>query len=131
GIVKAIPAPLGKVMHFQLEGKAQRFRAQAVIDERSRQSDISPAVRFFVFTEEPDTEQLVRVEGDPPRAAPPSDWDAPALVRYLYQHLLGRPPAPTELQLATDTLGSTKPTLEGTEDLLWALLMSPEFQYLH
>ncbi len=131
GAVSAVASPLGKVLHFPLDGSAQRFQAQAMIDERSRQSDISPAVRFFVFTEEPDLERLVRIDGTPPTQPPVKRWDSHGLAQYLYQHLLGRPASPKELALAVETIGSSRPHAEGTEDLLWALLMSPEFQFLH
>ena len=128
---KAIAAPLGSALHFPLDGKQKRFVAQAVVDERSRQSDIGPAVRFFVFTEKPDLERLVRVEGAPPVAPVPREWTREALATYLYTHLLGRAPEAAELELAAKMLGESRPTLEGTSDLLWALLMSPEFQFLH
>ena len=42
-----------------IEGKGfTRFRARAMIDDKSRTSDISPAVRFFVFNEKPDPDRL-------------------------------------------------------------------------
>jgi hypothetical protein len=126
----AIQAPLGQLLHFPLDGSQQRFQASAVIDERSRASDISPAVRFFVFTQEPDLTRLVRLEGQPPILPPQTTWTSNELARYLYGHLLGRAPSAAEEQLAIRILGGERPTLEGTEDLLWALLMSPEFQFL-
>jgi mono/diheme cytochrome c family protein len=58
-------------------------------------------------------------------AASPAAW-----VKSLYIRLLCRPPTDAELQLATDLLGS-KPTPEATADVVWALLMQPEFQFVH
>ena len=53
-------------MVWNIAGKGfTRFRAQAAIDERSRKSDIGPAVRFFVFTEKPNPDRLIRLEGEP------------------------------------------------------------------
>jgi hypothetical protein len=101
-----------------------RFRGQAVIDERSRASDISPAVRFFVFGEEPNPERLVRVSNEPP--APPPQTDDP--VNWLYRHLLSRQPTAAERE-AAKSAGPESP--QGLEDLLWALVMSPEFQFIH
>ncbi|MDX2151132.1 MAG: DUF1553 domain-containing protein [Bryobacteraceae bacterium] len=108
---------------IDLAGKGYtRFRARAFIDEASRKSDISPAVRFFVFTEKPDPERLVRLE------PPPSGHGVPAdLTGHLYRHLLSRPPTTEERRLADPLTKSAA----GLEDLLWALLMSPEFQYIH
>jgi hypothetical protein len=48
----------------------------------------------------------------------------------LYTHLLARTPTSAERRIATQMLGA-KPSAAGVEDLLWALLMSPEFQYIH
>ena len=50
-----------------------------------------------------------------------------ALTQWLYQFALARTPAPAELSLAREVLGE-KPTSQGVQDLLWAVLMLPEFQ---
>jgi hypothetical protein len=131
--VQAIPAKAPSLLHFSLAGKGYtRFRAEAVIDEKSRkQSDISPALRFFVFTEKPDPDELIRIQGDPPTPAPPRFWTIDALADRLYLQLLSRRPTDAERDLAVTTIGRKKPAPGGVEDLLWALLMSPEFQYIH
>jgi hypothetical protein len=53
-----------------------------------------------------------------------------ALVASLYQHALGRAPTPGERQIAVATVG-TPARKEGVEDLLWALVMLPEFQLVY
>lgn len=130
--VEAVLAKTPSLLHWNIEGKGYtRFRAQAVIDERSRQSDISPALRFFVFTEKPDADELMRIQGEPPSTVPRQAWTADALVDRLYLHLLSRRPTAAERTVAIDALGSReKPTAPGVEDLLWALMMGPEFQYI-
>jgi hypothetical protein len=50
-----------------------------------------------------------------------------ALATWLYQSALARVPTTAELTLAREVLGD-KPTSQGTQDLLWAVLMLPEFQ---
>jgi len=115
-----------------LRGKGfTRFRAQATVDEKSRQSDINPAVRFFVFTEKPDPDHLIRVQGNPPIEPPRKKWSSSELADRLYRHLLARAPNATERKTAEEMLGGARPSAAGVEDLLWALLMSPEFQYIH
>ena len=52
------------------------------------------------------------------------------LVQTLYQHALGRPPTPAERQIALQMVGSPV-RKEGVEDLLWALVMLPEFQLVY
>jgi hypothetical protein len=127
-IVGEVPSMLG----WNIAGKGfTRFRAQAAVDERSRQSDIGPAVRFFVFGTKPDRDQLIRIQGNPPLPPVQPITNSEALTDRLYAHLLSRRPTDKERQTAIAVLGGSKPTAAGLEDLLWALLMSPEFQYIH
>jgi hypothetical protein len=132
GSFSAITGPVPSLMMWNIAGKGfTRFRAQAAVDEDSRKSDISPAVRFFVFTEKPDPDQLIRVQGEPPSALPAKGiQDSQELVERLYTHLLARKPTVGERKIAVEMVG-VKPAAPGVEDLLWALLMSPEFQYIH
>jgi mono/diheme cytochrome c family protein len=60
-----------------------------------------------------------------------SDKDAtPAqMIAGIYQRALGREPTKKELALAMQTVGSPA-TQDGTEDLLWAVFMLPEFQLI-
>jgi hypothetical protein len=131
GDFNAITGPIPSTMTWKIEGKGYtRFRAQAMIDDRSRPSDIGPAVRFFVFTEKPNSDQLIRLEGQLPYRPPAKEWTSESLTERLYVHLLGRGPTAAESKTAKAMLGD-KPRVAGVEDLLWALLMSPEFQYIH
>ena len=50
-----------------------------------------------------------------------------AIVGWLYESALSRPPTAAERATAMQLLGSP-PTLPGVEDLLWAVFMLPEFQ---
>ena len=52
-----------------------------------------------------------------------------ALATYVWQAALTRDPAPDELQLALEMLGGT-PAADATQDLLWSILMLPEFQII-
>ena len=88
-------------------------------------------MRFFVFTEKPNPDQLIRVEGKPIYQPPQKHWTSAELTERLYKHLLARTPTPDERSTAAQLLGGTSPSAAGVEDLLWALLMSPEFQYIH
>lgn len=58
------------------------------------------------------------------------DASPKTLARQLWQRALGREPTRQELQLAQELLG--KPVrAEGIEDLLWSLLMLPEFLLIY
>lgn len=49
------------------------------------------------------------------------------LVSLLYREALGRPPTAAERAVANELLGA-RPTPESLSDLLWAIVMLPEFQ---
>ena len=102
-------------------GGFTRFTAVVGADETSLQSDINPRLRFFVFTDQPDPARLFAVEGEPPVAPPPASSDRSAMITRLYRHAFGRPPTKEEYLLARGFYW---------EDLLWAVFLSPEFQYI-
>jgi hypothetical protein len=52
------------------------------------------------------------------------------LVSELYGKALGRKPTPSEQKLAEQTVGNPVQK-EGVEDLLWAMIMLPEFQLIY
>jgi hypothetical protein len=120
-LADAAPGAVPSERVYNLAGKGYtRFRAVALVDDRSKQSDINPRVRFFVFDQPPDPEQLVR--------APFAGQGAALSLPRLYRHVYGRDPNPAELRIAREFLAEGA---EGLEDLLWSLFLSPEFQYLH
>jgi hypothetical protein len=53
-----------------------------------------------------------------------------AIVSSLFANALGRAPSDRERQSAQDVIGNL-PTAQGIEDLLWMLVMHPEFQLIH
>jgi hypothetical protein len=52
------------------------------------------------------------------------------IVDEVFGRALGRAPSETERRLAIDALGS-RPTVAAIEDLLWSVVMLPEFQVVH
>ena len=52
-----------------------------------------------------------------------------ALASVLYETALSRQPTAAERAIATEILGA-KPTPESTADLLWIVVMLPEFQLI-
>jgi mono/diheme cytochrome c family protein len=55
---------------------------------------------------------------------------ADKLIRVLFSKALGREPTVDELKLALESIGSPAQP-EGVEDLLWSLVMLPEFQLIY
>jgi hypothetical protein len=50
-----------------------------------------------------------------------------SIVEWLYAAALSRPPTAEERAISIDVLGAT-PNAQGVEDLLWMVIMLPEFQ---
>jgi len=53
-----------------------------------------------------------------------------AMISRIYLTALGREPTPAERDIAREMVGE-KPAVEGTTDLLWVLVMLPEFQLIN
>jgi hypothetical protein len=123
---------------YDVTGKGfTRFRGTLALDNPASEigSTLNPQVRFFVFEAEPDLDRLL-----PPASAPPlppersvaSTKDA---IDRVFAHALGRPPTDAERRVAETALNgaarSGQPSADGLADLLWALMMKPEFQLIY
>jgi hypothetical protein len=128
---EAIDAIVCKVpceLTYDIRGKGyKRFRAKFAVDETSLTSDVNASIRAFAFKETPNRRQLVRVEGGKPVPAPPKLETPDQIIGRIYQHALGRDPNDEERQIARELLKSGVP---GLEDFLWAIFLSPEFQFI-
>jgi hypothetical protein len=134
--VDAVVVPLGAKLLFPLNDLGfTRIRGRVLIDERSQPHDVGGSVRFFIFGQEPDPRRLVKVEGEPPLPFAPPVKSVDEAIGRLYMHLLCRKPSAKEVDIARSFFseGSKKPKLNaaGLEDLMWSLLMHPEFQYVY
>ncbi len=121
------PAPVPSTQAIDLSKGARYFETKVGIDAASRASDINPRIRFFIFAEEPDPKQYFAVDGEPPVARFPPTQDADALIARVYRHALARPPREAETKAARD-FNVTTP--DGLEDFLWAMALSPAFQFV-
>jgi hypothetical protein len=119
--------PVGRPIMYPIEGLGlTRLTGSVGIDDNAKSSDINPNVRFFIFTEKPDRERLLRISGTTPAPLPPKLKQQKALIDNLFWAALSRPPNAQEGLVANQFL--LKPG--GLEDLLWSLAMHPEFQYV-
>ncbi|MBV8820441.1 MAG: DUF1549 domain-containing protein, partial [Acidobacteriaceae bacterium] len=120
-------ATVGAEQTFDLRGKGiTRLRATVGVDKKCQASDISPSVRFFVFAETPDWDHLTKVDPEVPVAALKHSTDPSDLVERIWLQALGRKPSSAERHLALDAMGDRG----GLADVLWSVLMLPEFQYI-
>jgi Protein of unknown function (DUF1549)/Protein of unknown function (DUF1553)/Planctomycete cytochrome C len=114
-----------------------RFRGSLALDNPRSEigSTLNPAVRFFVFDAEPDLDRLLPPAPQPPLPSGPTLTTAADAVDRAFMHALGRAPSPAERRIAvaavSDPVRGGRPSAEGLADLLWALLMKPEFQLIY
>jgi len=121
---------------YEIGGKGfTRFRGMVGIENREITSDLNPRLRFFVFAEEPNMERLTPVAPETPLPQEPPLKTASEAIDRVFWYALGRAPSAAERRPAVTTLedpvhrGRLSP--EGLADLLWAILMKPEFQLIY
>ena len=90
--------------------------------------------RFYVFDLQPSFDRLTPPQPGTPLPPPPLLTTVPETVSRVYWHALGRAPSAEERSVAERALhdpeGSSRPSAKGLADLLWAVLMTPEFQLI-
>jgi hypothetical protein len=123
----AIVTPFGKAVLLTVPKGARRLTGKLVIDDVARLSDVNSSVRFYLFPRTPDRNLLTKIVAPPPVPAPGVETDKSRLAERLFWQLLGRAPSEAEQRLALAALADGVP---GLEDLLWTLLLHPEFQYV-
>jgi hypothetical protein len=96
---------------------------------------LDPQLRFFVFDGEPDMDRLLPPSPATPLARGAVLTNTRDTVTRVFQYALGRPPTAAERAAGIGAVGSpadpSKPSAEGLADLLWAVLMKPEFQFIY
>jgi hypothetical protein len=105
------------------------------IENKEVSNDINPDIRFFVFQTEPNMERLTPVLAELPEVAAKTYKRPAQTVDGLFWYALGRPPSPAEKQTAGQVLREPdhkkRVSPDGLADLLWAVLMKPEFQLIY
>jgi hypothetical protein len=97
-------------------------------------STLNPQVRFFVFEAAPDMERLIPPAPGTPLPAPAPVATAAEAIDRVFRQLLGRAPSAAERRLAEETLGAAggdRPPAPALADLIWAVTMKPEFQFVY
>ena len=114
-----------------------RFRGSIALDNPRNEigATLNPAVRFFVFDVEPNVDRLLPPGPQPPLAPGPPVTTVGEAVDRVFLHALGRAPSPVERRLAASAIADrARPeqvSADGLADLLWALMMMPEFQLIY
>lgn len=128
---RGVRVTLGSRIVYDIAGKGYtRLRGLAAIENDSLRDDIQPRARFFVFQDEPNMERLVPVGSETPAPVPPVLRSTTLLIDRVFWHTLGRAPSAGERKVAEAALAKSDSRAAGLADLLWSLLMSPEFQLI-
>jgi hypothetical protein len=120
---------------YDISGKGfTHLRGAVAIENREITSDLNPRLRFFVFDREPNMERLTPVAPETPLPSAPAITTAAAAVDRIFRYALGRAPSSAEATAAVaaieDPARKGHISAEGLADLLWAVLMKPEFQLI-
>ena len=90
--------------------------------------------RFFIFDQQPSLDRLAPPAPETPLPPEPPVKTAAEAVDRVYWHLLGRAPSLAERQVALTALRDPahpgRPSAAGLADLLWSVMVSPEFQFI-
>jgi Protein of unknown function (DUF1549)/Protein of unknown function (DUF1553)/Planctomycete cytochrome C len=120
------------VLVYDIAGKGfTRLRGRIAIENPASEigSTLNPALRFYVFDAPPNMERLIPPAPGMPLPAPPTVTTIDAAVEWVFRYALGRAPGDAERGAARKALGASP--ADGLADLLWAITMKPEFQFIY
>ena len=120
---------------YDISGRGfTRFRGTIALENPRSEigATLNPQVRFYVFDAEPDMERLTPPAPGAPLPDGPKLDTIEATVDRIFWYALGRAPSADERRLAAAALddGRGGPSSDGLADLLWAVMMTPEFQFI-
>jgi uncharacterized protein DUF1549/uncharacterized protein DUF1553/cytochrome c len=125
------------VLVYDIAGKGYT-RLRGIVGLENAKADIgstlNPQVRFFVFDAAPDMERLIPPAAGAPLPPRPAIASASEAIDRVFWHLLGRAPSAAERRMSAAALGSaagSRPSAQGLADLIWAVTMKPEFQFVY
>ncbi len=131
--VPALRVKLPSVLVYDIAGKGYtRFKAAPGHEAVPLIQGETVQARFFVFDEQPSPDRLIPPNPKTPLPAGPVLKTAAEAVDRVYWYALGRAPTTAERRVAEaalrDPARPSKPSADGLADLLWSVLMTPEFQ---
>ncbi|MDQ2774419.1 MAG: DUF1549 and DUF1553 domain-containing protein [Acidobacteriota bacterium] len=132
----AIRVKLASVLVYDLAGRhSTRLRGVPEFEKMQLAQGESVRARFFVFDHEPSMDRLVPPVLGTPLPPGPVLKSTREVEDRVFQYAIGRNPSPAERRLADEVLHSSahprNPSPDGLADLLWAVLMKPEFQLIY
>ncbi len=120
---------------YDISGRGfTRFEGVPFFEEKPLIQGEGVSGRFFVFDQKPSLDRLAPPTSEAPVAPLPAPKTAAEAVDRVYWYLLDRAPSPAERQTGIaalhDPAQARHPNAAGLADLLWSVMMSPEFQFI-
>jgi hypothetical protein len=138
GIAKhdATRVKLTSLLVYDIAGKGfTRLRGAPGFEPMPLAQGENVQAKFFIFDKQPDMDRLVPPLPERPLPPAPPVKTARQAEDRVFQYALGRSPSPAERQIAEATLRDPahpgQVSADGLADLLWAVLMKPEFQLIY
>jgi uncharacterized protein DUF1549/uncharacterized protein DUF1553/cytochrome c len=135
--VQGVRVKMPSTLVYDLSGHGfTRFRGNATVEHPANLAQGETLLgRFAIFDVEPDMDRLVPPIPGTPLPQPPAIETARQAVDWVFGYALGRPPSAGERRVAEAALQDRdrpgRISAEGLADLLWAILMKPEFQLIY
>jgi hypothetical protein len=133
-----VPVKNSSRLVYDVSGRGfTRFRGSLDVDNARADigSTLNPQLRLFIFDTEPNMNRLLPPATGMPLPGSDPITTAGAIVDHVFWSALGRAPSASERQLAeaaiTDRTRPGKSSPHALADLLWAVLMKPEFQLIY
>lgn len=112
-----------------------RLQGIAGIENSDIGATLQPQIRFFIFDAEPDMDRLLPIAPGTPLPVPAAPATAADVVDRIFWYALSRAPLAQERLVAEEALRDLarpgRASAPGVADLLWAVLMKPEFQLIY
>jgi hypothetical protein len=133
GEAPALRVKLSSVVVYDIADKGfTSFRAAPGHEATPLTQGEAVQARFFVFDRQPAMDRLVPPDPETPLPPVPALKTVFETVERVYWYALGRAPTPAERRVAEaalrDPAQPQKPSADGLADLLWSVMMTPEFQ---
>ena len=130
--IPVLRVKLASVVVYDIAGKGfTHFRAAPGQEAVVLGQGENVQARFFVFDHQPGMDRLVPPKPEKPLPDEPALKTISEAVERVYWYALGRAPAAAERRIAEAALRSSgrkqKPSADGLADLLWSVMMTPEF----
>jgi Protein of unknown function (DUF1549)/Protein of unknown function (DUF1553)/Planctomycete cytochrome C len=132
----AVRVKLTSILKYDIARKGFiHFRGSAGFETMELAQGESARARFFVFDQQPNLDRLVPPIPGTPLPAGPVLKNARSIEDRVFNYALGRDPSSAERRIADAVLQpaghDAAPSADGLADLLWAVLMKPEFQLIY